>query len=619
MVFPRPCIQHFIMIKIALTLILLGSTFVNVLHGQQKQLDSLLTLINQNKLSSNNAYKALSEAGDLLTNINKNDSAILLFNKAQAIACNQKDSSKIAEMLMKKGICQEQKGAYKETAELYFKALAIAERTKDEPMQVRALINLGILNFNLQKGQTAIDYYTKAQKISEHLKDTVGIIRALNNIGNASATLLNDTKTAEQNFLKSVELAKKTGFTTAIIVGYNNLTMIYATTNELDKAEKYGSMAVDMCPNNNFAIYNLATIWNKKGNARKAIVYYDSAFRYADIFPELKQAILKDKAEAEASLNEFDKAFRTYKAYTILKDSLHKTETDNHVKELDVQYQTATREKEIIKLSGQKKLQRFMLAFLAIILVVGGIASFNAHRNITHKKKIAEQAVALQEQTIRELEKDKQLVATHAVLEGEEKERSRIARDLHDGLGGLLSGVKLKLTNLKGNYLVSKESAEHFEHAVGLLDNSIKELRRVAHNMMPEALIKFGLKDALSDFCSQIASGKALKLNFNAVGTNVRLEQTLEITIYRIALELINNALKHAQASEIIVQLIQDEKRIHLTIQDNGKGFDPEKVNPLKSSGLRNIQARVESFNGRIDIDSRPGQGTEIGIEFDLG
>ena len=127
------------------------------------------------------------------------------------------------------------------------------------------------------------------------------------------------------------------------------------------------------------------------------------------------------------------------------------------------------------------------------------------------------------------------------------------------------------------------------------------------------------MKDALSDFCSQIASGKALKLNFNAVGTNVRLEQTLEITIYRIALELINNALKHAQASEIIVQLIQDEKRAHLTIQDNGKGFDPEKVNPLKSSGLRNIQARVESFNGRIDIDSRPGQGTEIGIEFDLG
>jgi two-component system, NarL family, sensor kinase len=605
--------------KILITLILLCSAYVNVLHGQQKQLDSILTVIGQNKLTKDNTYKALSEAGDLLTNMNKNDSAILLFNKAQKLAGNQKDSSKVAEMLMKKGICHEQKGAYKEAADVYFQALAIAERTKDEPVQVKALINLGILNFNLQKGQTAIDYYTQAQKISEHRKDTLGIIRALNNIGNASASLLNDLKTAEKNFLKSVDLAKKTGYTTAEIVGYNNLTMIYANTNELDKAEKYASLAVGMCPNNTFAIYNLAGIWNKKGNARKAIIYYDSAFRYSENFPELKQAILKDKAEAEASINEFDKAFRTYKDYTTLKDSLHKTETDNHIKELDVKYQTATKEKEIITLSGQKKLQRFMLAFLAIILVVGGIASFNALRNIRHKKKIAEQAVTLHEQKIRELEKDKQLVATHAVLEGEEKERSRIARDLHDGLGGLLSGVKLKLTNIKGNYMVSKESAEHFENAVGLLDNSIKELRRVAHNMMPEALIKFGLKDALSDFCSQIASNKALKLNFNAVGTSARLEQTLEITIYRIALELINNALKHAQASEIIVQLIQDEKRIHLTIQDNGKGFDPEKVNAVTSSGLRNIQARVESFNGRLDIDSIPGQGTEIGVEFDLG
>jgi len=605
--------------KIILAFSLICSTYFNMLQAQQKRLDSILTVIKQNKVTKDNAYKALIEAGDMLTDMNKNDSAILLFNQAQKLAGDKKDSSKVVEMLLKKGMCQEQKGAYKQTAETYFQALSIAERTKDEPMQVKALINLGILNFNLQKGTTAIEYYTKAQRISERRKDTIGIIRALNNIGNASASLLNDLKTAERNFLRSVELAKKTGFRTAQIVGYNNLTMIYAYTNELDKAEKYGSLAVSMSPNSAFALYNLAAIWNRKGNIRKAIACYDSAFSHAETAPELMQVILKDKAEAQASLKEFDKAFRTYKDYTTLKDSLHKTATDNHIKELDVKYETANKEKEIITLSGQKKLQRFMLVFLAIILVVGGVAGFNTLRNFRNKKKIAEQAVILKEQKIRELEKDKQLIATHAVLEGEEKERSRLARDLHDGLGGLLSGVKLKLTNIKGNYLVSQESVEHLDHAVGLLDNSIKELRRVAHNMMPEALIKFGLKDALSDFCHQIASDNALKLIFNAVGTDLRLEQTLEITVYRIALELINNALKHAQATEIIVQLIQEEKRIYLTIQDNGKGFDPAEVNVVNSSGLRNILARVESYNGRLDIDSIPGKGTEIGIEFDLG
>lgn len=350
----------------------------------------------------------------------------------------------------------------------------------------------------------------------------------------------------------------------------------------------------------------------------KAIAYYDSAYKYAFKEPELKQVLMKDKAEALAALKNFEKAFFTYKDYTKLKDSLHKTEIDNHIKELDVKYQTATREKEIIKLSSQKKIQRYLLYFLLIVLVLGAITSFNAYRNIRNKKKLAEQALEIQNQKVRELEKDRQIVASHAVLEGEEKERSRLAKDLHDGLGGLLSGVKLKLSSIKGNYFVSQESSEQFELAVNLLDNSIKELRRVAHNMMPEALIKFGLKDALQDFCNCVSTDKALNIRFHAFGEYSKLEQIHEISVYRIALELINNALKHANATEIIVQLVLDQQRIYLSIQDNGTGFDINKVNALTSSGLKNIRARVETFNGRLDIDSQPGKGTEIGVEFSL-
>jgi signal transduction histidine kinase len=133
---------------------------------------------------------------------------------------------------------------------------------------------------------------------------------------------------------------------------------------------------------------------------------------------------------------------------------------------------------------------------------------------------------------------------------------------------------------------------------------------------MPEALVKFGLKDALQDFCERISTGKELKLSFQFFGDNNRFHQPLETTVYRIAQELINNALKHANASEIMVQLMQDNNRLHLTVQDNGIGFDHQKVDIQKSSGLQNLKARAESFNGTLEISSKQGEGTEISVEF---
>jgi two-component system, NarL family, sensor kinase len=202
-------------------------------------------------------------------------------------------------------------------------------------------------------------------------------------------------------------------------------------------------------------------------------------------------------------------------------------------------------------------------------------------------------------------------------LQGEESERRRLARDLHDGLGGLLSGVKLNLMNLKkGNYTLTHEFENNFNNALNLLDNTIGELRRVAHNMMPESLVKFGLKDSLQDFCSQVNGGNKINIQFQFFGEGKRLDNSLENAVYRISQELINNSLKHAEANELIVHIIQDVSRIHLSVQDNGKGFNLDKLDTAKSAGLKNIRARVESFNGTIDIVSVPGKGTEISVEF---
>ncbi len=163
--------------------------------------------------------------------------------------------------------------------------------------------------------------------------------------------------------------------------------------------------------------------------------------------------------------------------------------------------------------------------------------------------------------------------------------------------------------------MLSSESVTLYNKALSMLDSSIQELRRVAHNMMPENLMKFGLKDALGDFCHSLEN-KQMHINYQHFGTQNRFDHKIEISLYRIAQELINNALKHSQATELIVQLIQENSRVNLTVQDNGKGLDTAVLKTAKGAGMANIRSRVESLKGKFDIASEPDKGTEISVEF---
>jgi len=255
----------------------------------------------------------------------------------------------------------------------------------------------------------------------------------------------------------------------------------------------------------------------------------------------------------------------------------------------------------------------FFILSLFILLGIG----FVLFKIIDHKYKqiLILKEKEIREQTIKELKTDHQLIASRAVLMGEEKERGRISRDLHDGLGGRLSGIKILLSNLK-NSITEEEVKEKLEQALIQLNSSISELRMIAHNIMPESLVNFGLKDALNDLCDNLKNDKKTEISFLFYGEPYRFDNSIETSFFRIAQEAVNNALKYSGASKIVVQLIQDESWVNLTIQDNGKGFNVEEFKNKKAGGLKNIRARAESFDGRFHIDSHPGVGTEIIVEF---
>lgn len=302
-----------------------------------------------------------------------------------------------------------------------------------------------------------------------------------------------------------------------------------------------------------------------------------------------------------------------------LSDSVSSQEMKEKIAAMETRFQVEGKNKEIKILQNEKRIQQlsiqqknvfnYILTGSAAALLVIFLLSY---RNYKNRQK-------LQQQRISELETEKQLLATQSLLKGQEDERSRLAKDLHDGLGGLLSGVKLQLGAMKGNLILDANNALAFDRALNKLDESIGEMRRVAHNMMPEALLKLGLQQAISDYCDSLSQDQTFAINCEMYGLEKRMDNTVEIVLYRIVQELLNNAVKHANASSILVQVMRpNDNSVAITIEDNGKGFDTGNINTMQSAGLQNIRSRVKYLNGTMDIKSAPGQGTSVYIECKL-
>jgi signal transduction histidine kinase len=300
------------------------------------------------------------------------------------------------------------------------------------------------------------------------------------------------------------------------------------------------------------------------------------------------------------------------KQYVELNDSIQNRNIQKKVYDLEAKY--LAQKKEMIMLSQQKiikqknQLNYLLISGIILLLVTIALLYFN-YRN---KQK-------LQHQQIVKLETQQRLTVTEAVLKGEEQERTRMAKDLHDGLGGMLSGIKYSFNNMKGNIVMTANNAQAFERSMDMLDSSIKEMRRVAHNMMPEALVKFGLNTALKDFCNEIHQSGALHISYQSIGLdNIVIDQTVEITIYRVVQELLNNTMKHAAAKSAIVQVTKSDDILFVTVEDDGRGFDTNLLNKAKGIGWSNIQNRVEFLKGKLDVNSQSGKGTSVLIEINI-
>lgn len=314
-------------------------------------------------------------------------------------------------------------------------------------------------------------------------------------------------------------------------------------------------------------------------------------------------------SETNNKLGDMASAYKWLKRYSALSDSLSESKLKEDVYALETKYQTAEKEKKIAALQAEKekmalaaqnsRLTNWLLGISCLFLLIIVAFSFFYYRS--YKK---------------DMEQQQQLLTINAMLQGEEKERSRLAKDLHDGLGGALAGIRINLSAYASGQ-ADKEQSVQLNNVVGRIDDSISELRQIARNLMPEVLLKFGLETALRELCESI-NKPSLHIGFQAFNIEKTIPFPQQLSIYRIVQEMFANALRHAQATEILLQCSQNGNAFFLTIEDNGRGFDAQRIEGNTGMGLSSIKNRVAYLKGEMEISSNLNEGTAINIELNV-
>lgn len=554
--------------------------------------------------------------------LTQHDSAIFYGKQILKIATETRDSFNMGIAYFTLGERYNFKSDYETGIEYSLKGVRIIERL-DTSSQTRATLNASMAaNYLMIKDyRKSIEFGEKAEILDRKNKNYKSLVSTLLNLGNGYDALGQDVR-ALKVYKESLALCDKYNFPSFVAMNCEGIVEIMDRQNKLDQvkyyAEKGLATAIKIADSSNImsCYQNLSVYYLKTNQYAKAKELLFKALDISKIndYKEARGTISQSLSNVLYAEHDYALASQYQREATRIREEIFtESMAQKHANE-EVKFETEKKESQI-KLQTAEIRQKNILNYFLIAGTIAFLAiSILSYRNYKHRQK-------LQQAKIDELETEKQLTATEAVLKGEEQERTRLAKDLHDGLGGMLSGIKFSLNTVKENLIMTPDNAHAFERSIDMLDSSIKEMRRVAHNMMPEILLKYGLDAALKEFCTEIDRSGVVHVNYQSVGIQqAEIAQTTSVTIYRIVQELLNNIIKHANAKTVLVQLHQSaqEKLLAVTVEDDGNGFDAELLKQSGGMGWPNIKNRVEFLKGSIDLQSNPGKGTSVMIEINI-
>jgi len=574
-------------------------------------------------------FQSLALLGTIDRNKSNLDSALSYFKDAYVISKKIGKPSSIANTLDNIGQVYEEFSNYRQALDYYLNALAIREKNMLNNDSKISYTNIGYI-YEMQKDFTkAKNYYFKSLKICIDLTDSENAAKSYTNIGNVCKNI-KEPDSALYYFNIALNGYITEHDSVELPDAYSNIAAVYIDQNKYNEGIKYLHQAYPIAVSTQNResqadiLVNTADAYIGLKNYPPA---FDNLFKAVDIAKEIQSpALLRDIylniSQAYDSTRDYKSAYEYYLKYNVINDSLVSVEKSKQLTEMQTKYETDKKEtdKNAALATASLRTRQFYTASIsfAIILFLAAIIFLFYRQRVRTRELIAAKNEQIQNQKIDELLKVQEIKSFQSMIEGQEQERKRIAEDLHDGLGILLSTVKLHFSSIEDRLDKQANAQEPLVKGLGLLDEALNEVRRIAHSMSAGVLTNIGLAPALEDLKETIEAGGKMKVNLFIHNMEARLETITEIYIYRMIQELISNILKYAQATEISLNLNKDLNSNILTIivEDDGIGFDKtEKMNG-KGTGLKNIAARAERLNGSFNIDSNKGKGTTAIIEI---
>lgn len=501
----------------------------------------------------------------------------------------------------------------KEALEQFYKALNTSEGIKDIITQSKTLHQIGWAYMELNQFEEAINYFKLSIRRLQENKlpadnpstyvNMASCFGALGKLDSAyhyidkgiKTAKLKNNLTVEANawfikgnaymeekkyeealkcFLNAKPLREKTGDPFYIVSDMAVMSELYALMGRTDEGIQTGKEA-----------FNIAE--KEKIDAKYPIIYRSMAMNY-------------EKA------GDFKMASEIYKKLNEVQDKIYTNASQEALAEMQTKYETEKKECIIQEQEFNLKRKNYFIIGISILFLLALLVGWLIYNRIQLKQKAKLQTALYTQQQL----------AAQSVLTAEENERQRIAKDLHDGVGQMMSVAKMNLSAFENEITFLNEDQKlSFERIISLIDESCKEVRLVSHQMMPNILLKSGLAKAIADFIDKIDQ-RVLKVQLHTEGLNVRLHENIEIVLYRVLQECVNNVIKHAGATHLDISLIHDHDGISVTIEDNGKGFLMNEISDQSGLGLKNMKARVEYLKGEIDFNSTPGKGTLVAIHI---
>ncbi len=590
--------------------------------------------------------RALNLVGNFHQRQGRYDTAMVYYQKSLELSKRLNNVKGLAVIYNNIGIIYNNLGEYDRALENYLIALDQEKILNNQNGIAEAYNNIGVVHYYMGNVDKTLEYLEKSVDIQKEVGNLAVLKKGYINLGAIYDAVKQNKEKALEFYNKALDISiqlddkKETG------IIYLNIGGVYFSYKDYDKALDFYNRSYKLRELNGdqegmaYVLLRYTELYEAKGELQKSLDYGLQALNIAQKINSklLKREAYKRLTTISEKKGQLKDALAYLEQYTLVKDSLLNEEKAKLVTEMETKYETAEKERQILigqrvqdsltianneienerireKIQAEKRAtedalklsnrNNWILGLTGGLLAIGFLALFIIQRN--KRRAQAEKDAALIEERDRGLK---------AMINAQEEERKRISKDLHDGIGQQLSGLKMAWQNLSTD--IGSKAPDKYAKLINItkiLDDTASEVRSISHQMMPKALGEMGLAPAIQDMLTKSLEPTDIQYEFEHFNLDQRFNESIEIGLYRITQELINNIIKHANAKFVSVQLFKNKNNLILMVEDNGIGFDSEKG---EGHGLMNIKSRLNTINGEVNYESSPGSGIIATIKVPL-